>query len=223
MKNLFTIIIILLTGSTAVALTVPSSECPLPPIPVLTGPNCSVSFNCMRTDLPAVLVNPGTRVEIGGNTISCDNCAGCPQDPPPPMTCLDTLTVSHTEFRNYSISPKISVEASKTIKWELAGAIQWGSQTTFTPGITCGTSSFPPCSKADPAYQAFMQVWTGRKATMSHDYNWQTTVRCFDIFRRVVSTKTYTDAAGSTTSSATGSKASDSSASCRSFRGQGCK
>lgn len=106
-------------------------------------------YTCYRED---VVEPPGpgqASVVLGqlpSHTVTCSNCTGCPSNPPPPMTCLQSVGVAFTETVSYAIGIAFDVQAIKNLlSAELSGQYQVSEGTTDSYTVECGARDFPGC------------------------------------------------------------------------------
>lgn len=182
----------------ATAMNVPDAECPQSATPAAYDPDCcTVTFTCQRTDGAATITAAGTPNNAIGQTMGCVNCNGCPENPPPPMNCTQTLNISYTEQYNESIASGIS--GSGPISGSLNVSIGHVDARQFSGTATCGSNTWPACYRANPAYQVSLSTTVGISASVVSAYQWQVAAS------GSCCSGTSTQSAGTRTSTATGS------------------
>jgi hypothetical protein len=197
-----------LSGQLAYGLTVPDDECPNNWPDEVSPAECSYTHTCTRSDGAAEITDTGTPDTVLGAALDCDNCdPGCPETVPPPMTCTDTLTVTYTESLSATVSGNIEV-GGPGIKASLGSTIGAEDGRQMSGSVTCGSGAFAPCKKG--SYNAQMNVYLNIKAKMVHTYTWNAT----KVSGPSSCSGEHTDAGGTSTSTATGNKGSNS-ASCK--------
>ncbi len=177
---------VLLSGGRLDARTiqVPENECPRSPTPDLVPPGCTVEYVCWRTDGEVQIIDGGFGEYVLGQSLDCRNCGGCPENPPPPMRCESTLSVSFTESVTVQIDSGITVDAA-VLETTLRNSIGHADQRTFNGSATCGTVSWPACRKGSPAYRVTLMVYRDRQTQVISSYQWEhrgTGACSFDYF-----------------------------------------
>ena len=197
-KNTLRILLIIpmIIAVNGFAMNVDSTECPSG-WSEYNPQGCTAIGQCTRTDSPAVLTATGNLTTITGDSFDCANCAGCPENPDPPAVCTGACTVSYTEVHSYSVDPGIKFDV-KAVEVSLGGKIGWGSQTQYSWTLTCGTTQWPACYQASPAYGIQMKALEERSASLTSTYTWV-------VSHSGTCSGTSTYAAGSRVSTATGS------------------
>ena len=156
--------------TTAFGMVVADTECPYLPGPAVGNSRCTTVTTCERTDCAPVVTNAGTPGVVLGGMINCDNCAGCPDNPPSPMVCLEHLEACFTESLNVSVNSAITT-GIPGIEAEIGSTIGAEDGREVCHGVTCGTENFPPCKMG--SYTATQTATNGITATMTHKYVWR--------------------------------------------------
>ena len=169
------LVLVIFSSAPASALTVPDNEC------LSLGCTWSaiydpeldctwVTDDCIRTDSDVIVVEEGTPdIEIGQDLI-CNNCScTCPDDPPPPMNCTGTLSVSYGESINSSVAAGIEVGVPG-IKATLESSIGHENERQKQFSLTCGSTQFPACKKGK--YQIELGVTEDIQKKVTHSYGW---------------------------------------------------
>ncbi len=129
---------------------------------------------CVRIDYEPEVVSPGIPSTIG-SLLTCDNCGGCPDDPPSgSLTCDAGAGVQFTVTATASISAQITGSISG-IQAALGGAVGVAIGTTRIETVNC-SYQVPPC--ATVTLRASMDVLSGRSARMRH--RWYSTGKWTD-------------------------------------------
>jgi hypothetical protein len=156
--------------NTAGGAIVPLSECSFCALP--GGPLPQGCFFrrtwCDRLDYTPIQLSPGNASFAYSQIHACDNCVGCPDNPPgSPLHCFATLQACFTESITYSIAAGIqagipAIQGS----FSSSAGITHGQQVCATG--ECGSPGPPPCNYAE--YQLQMQTFNGVVYRMRHQY-----------------------------------------------------
>lgn len=161
-------------NSPALALNMPSGDCPCVAGPWFTTPGCYVAQEiCVRTDGAAVQTNAGTPTMVVGESHNCNNCgpntkcADCQKNPPPPMNCVAPVNVSYTSTWTITGTGGISGDIGPVkASFQLAVGKSWAW--AYSVGLQCGSSTFPACKNG--TYAAQLNVMTGAQYQVTSTY-----------------------------------------------------
>jgi len=113
---IFLVFVIGLVTCNSHAIPVSLSECIGCPInypiqdPCEESGTCSYRILwCSRSDTAPYVINPGTLITIIGTGFECQNCFGCPDNPPPAQVCLGTVEVEFEESVTVNVSSQVTV------------------------------------------------------------------------------------------------------------------
>jgi len=158
-------------AGSAAAAPVPLAEClgcPWPPSSMQLPEGCFFRARwCSRVDSAPYCTNAGTPGLIVGATVTCDNCTdNCPECPPPPVNCQQSLQVCFNQTVTVNLAPGIS--GGEGIKAELKAAIGISESKTVCATLQCGPPSLPGCQWVK--FAAIMNVLYGVSYAIDHTY-----------------------------------------------------
>jgi len=182
LASFFAMLCVCFLATSAMALTVPDSECPCTEGPYIPNPNIDCHFQshvCTRTDGAVTTVDPGKPDTATGQSLNCvncgvsANCTSCPGTPPAPMLCSQALSVSYTETCSSTTTGGISGPSWIGLEAKLEVAIGHASARSVTDSVDCGSGSFPGCKQG--SYSASLSVQTDIKVQITSSYTWVST------------------------------------------------
>jgi len=158
-----------ITGSPALGLVVPDSECTCN-YQYWTAPPCHITADtCNRTDGGVTTTDPGDPDSVSGGSMCCDNTGGpcCEQNSP--LTCSQELRVSYTEA--VSVSVASGIEAGiPGIQASLSSSIGHSTQREQSYALNCQVGPVSGCATA--GVEAQMSITVGIETQMVHSYSW---------------------------------------------------